>query len=179
MPPLRGLGDGDVPPKKRAAKGAQRTCVQGDGYQGMAVEVCATWNAGTQLPAIRSSRDIHDRVTALVNPDAMVREHLGVLILDAKMRPIGYYIASLGTGTGAMADAQTVLRPVLIMPSIGLVLVHNHPSGDTNPSADDVAFTKLVANAARACGVKLIDHVIIARNGAYASFLDMGLLQHG
>jgi DNA repair protein RadC len=59
--------------------------------------------------------------------------------------------------------------------AVGVVLVHNHPSGDPTPSEEDRAFTEALAKAGRTLGVPLVDHVIVARGRAF-SFLDAGLL---
>jgi DNA repair protein RadC len=56
-----------------------------------------------------------------------------------------------------------------------MILVHNHPSGDPSPSAEDLDFTRTVADAGRTLGLPLVDHVIVAHEGSF-SFLDAGLL---
>ena len=68
-----------------------------------------------------------------------------------------------------------MLRVALKEAASAVVLVHNHPSGDPTPSADDIAFTRKVAEAAWVVGTPILDHVIIAREHS-ASFLDLGLL---
>lgn len=168
------IGDADAP-KKRSRAAAAATACTGSEFDSFGVQICASWRRPS-LPKITSSRDIYERVTALVNPDAMVREHIGVLVLDNKLQSLGYYIAGLGTTSYVGMDPQTVLRPVMLMPSSGFVLVHNHPTGDPRPSADDVAFTQRIVNAASIVGTRLIDHVILGHGGNYFSMLDAGIL---
>ena len=68
-----------------------------------------------------------------------------------------------------------IVRVSVLNACAAFVLVHNHPSGDPQPSADDVALTERVARAGDLLGIRLLDHVIVAADG-YASFLDNGLL---
>ena len=68
-----------------------------------------------------------------------------------------------------------MLRLALLEAASALVLVHNHPSGDPTPSPEDIAMTRVLAEAAEIVGVAVVDHVVVAR-GAYASMLDLGLL---
>lgn len=83
-------------------------------------------------------------------------------------------VARGGVENCAVAVRDIVRVPVLNACS-AFVLVHNHPSGDPAPSADDIALTERVARASDLLGIHLLDHVIVAAS-SYASLLDMGLL---
>lgn len=71
-----------------------------------------------------------------------------------------------------------MFRALLREAAAGVVFVHNHPSGEPSPSADDVALTERLRRAGELLGVKVLDHVVIGREG-YFSFLDAGLLPEG
>ncbi len=72
-----------------------------------------------------------------------------------------------------------ILRPAIRCGAASLLLVHNHPSGDPTPSEDDLEMTRALAAIAEACGVPLLDHVIVARDGC-TSLSDLGLIPtHG
>jgi DNA repair protein RadC len=72
--------------------------------------------------------------------------------------------------------ARDILRTVLGHGATGFLLVHNHPSGEPRPSAEDYAMTKAVARAAEVVGIPLVDHVIVTANGDWASLLEAGAL---
>ena len=69
-----------------------------------------------------------------------------------------------------------VFRSLLREAASGVIFVHNHPSGDARPSAEDCALTARLIEAGALLGVRVLDHVIIGREG-YFSFLDRGLMQ--
>ena len=71
---------------------------------------------------------------------------------------------------------RDVLRAALYEAATAMVLVHNHPSDDPLPSAEDLAMTRRIAEAGAMVGVPLVDHVIVAPSGKYSSMLDLGVL---
>jgi len=84
-----------------------------------------------------------------------------------------------GTGTGTVNAApvypREIVKRALELGASGLILVHNHPSGDPQPSRDDIAMTKSVIEAGRHLGLSVHDHVVIGRAG-HASFRALGLI---
>jgi DNA repair protein RadC len=77
---------------------------------------------------------------------------------------------------GCALTPQDVLRPAVRDAASTMVLVHNHPSGDPTPSGDDVEMTRAIESAAHVLGIRLLDHVIVARDGA-RSLRDLGVLR--
>ncbi len=95
---------------------------------------------------------------------ALDTEVLLVLALDSGQRLLGQH--RIGGGVAAVhASAADVLRPALALGATRLALIHNHPSGDPEPSDADVRFTVAIARAAKICAVPLMDHVVVARGG--------------
>ncbi|WP_437314689.1 JAB domain-containing protein [Sorangium sp. So ce385] len=80
---------------------------------------------------------------------------------------------------GCSVTAKDILRAALSDAASALVLVHNHPSGDSAPSPEDVAMTDAVAAAGEVIGVPLVDHVILAPDGHYSSLHDLGMIKPG
>lgn len=76
---------------------------------------------------------------------------------------------------GCSVSARDILRVGLTEAASAIVLVHNHPSGDPTPSPEDIAMTRIVAEAAELVGMPLFDHVVIGRD-RYVSMLDLGVL---
>jgi len=83
---------------------------------------------------------------------------------------------ALGGAHGCGVTARDILRAALGHGATGFVLVHNHPSGEPTPSAEDVSMTRAVARAADVIGVPLVDHVIVTAAGEWASLLEAGVL---
>ena len=102
------------------------------------------------------------------------REQLRVIGLDTKNNVVfidTVYSGSLNTTVVRFAE---VLRMAVIMNAAGVILVHNHPSGDVSPSDEDVRVTALIRESARALDIEVMDHLIIGRN-RYASLKEKGL----
>jgi DNA repair protein RadC len=103
------------------------------------------------------------------------REQMGALLLDAKNRLLKNAIVFAGGGTHAAVSPSPLFRQAILAGAIGVVLWHNHPSGDPEPSPDDVATTTRFVAAGREIGIAVRDHLVIGR-GRWVSFLRRGLL---
>lgn len=93
-------------------------------------------------------------------------EEVWLLCLDAKNALRSARRIAQGGLHGCALRPADVLRPALEDAASGIVLVHNHPSGDPNPSAADIDMTQALLEACQILGVYLLDHVIVARSGA-------------
>jgi DNA repair protein RadC len=102
-------------------------------------------------------------------------EHFRVLFLDTRNRLLADEAQSRGTVNHTPVYPREVVRRALELHATALILVHNHPSGDPTPSAEDVAMTREIRDAARALSVVLHDHVIVG-NGRWVSLRREGLL---
>jgi DNA repair protein RadC len=103
-------------------------------------------------------------------------ERLRVLFLNSKNRLLGDEILSEGSIDEIPLYPREILRRALEVGATALILVHNHPSGDPHPSAEDVRATKRLQEACRALGVSIHDHLIVARTGCW-SFKAAALLR--
>jgi len=102
-------------------------------------------------------------------------EQLRLLFLDRKNALISDEVQQRGTIDHTPAYPREIVRRALELGAQAVILVHNHPAGDPNPSRDDIFMTKEVVRAASALGVIVHDHLIIAR-GQTTSFKALGLL---
>lgn len=111
-----------------------------------------------------------------VGPDAVAEwagfltglehEELWVAGVDAKCSMVGADRICVGGMSGVSVTPREVLRAALAIPhAAAFILVHNHPSGDPRPSAEDRLFTRNVQAAASTVGLELLDHVVVSRNG--------------
>jgi len=96
-----------------------------------------------------------------VELDGAYQEVMGGLFLNARHRVIGYNLAYRGTLERAAVEPRGLLVPALLSNAAALIAFHNHPSGDPSPSAEDLAFTRRLAEASKVVGVRLLDHIIL------------------
>ena len=103
-------------------------------------------------------------------------EQVWCAYLDGRHQPVFEERMVRGGGDQAPFDIRAVLTRALRVGARAIVLVHNHPSGNPQPSVEDNDLTLALVTACKAIGVPLVDHVIVARSGHY-SYLDAGLIE--
>lgn len=101
-------------------------------------------------------------------------EQVRVAFLDAGRRLLRIEVLGTGTAQAAHVYPREIARRCLELSACGAILVHNHPSGDPQPSAEDVQMTRRVRRALEAIDVDLVDHLVIGRRG-YVSFAESAL----
>jgi DNA repair protein RadC len=108
------------------------------------------------------------------------KEHLIVIVLNTKLRPIGYEVVSTGSGNETIAHPRQILRPAVVLNGYAIIVMHNHPSGDPAPSQADHRTTRQLSEAAKLLQINLLDHVIIGdlagHIAPYFSFRESGIL---
>ena len=107
---------------------------------------------------------------------ALRQEHLGALFLDARNRILREREIYVGTAFTAFVSTREVVRFALDANAVGVVLYHNHPSGDPSPSDDDLRYTRRMCESLRLIDIQLIDHVIAGANG-FTSLKQRGDIQ--
>ncbi len=103
------------------------------------------------------------------------KEYLVVFLLNARNQLIKREIVSIGTLTSSLAHPREIFAEAVTAGAAGIILVHNHPSGNPSPSEEDVRLTKRIAQAGQIMGIELLDHIIVAEAGCY-SFKTAGAL---
>lgn len=98
-------------------------------------------------------------------------EHMKLLMLNTKSRLIGETDISKGTVNASLISPRELFIEALEKHAVGIILIHNHPSGDPTPSRNDVLLTKRVKEAGDMIGIELLDHIIIGNN-CYISFAE-------
>jgi DNA repair protein RadC len=86
------------------------------------------------------------------------------------------HVVSIGTVNTSLVTPREVLKVAILSNSASVAFIHNHPSGDPDPSDDDIKITNRLVECGRLFGIGLIDHVIISDNGKYESFMEKGLI---
>lgn len=103
------------------------------------------------------------------------KEKLITISLNSKLKILCFEIIAIGSVSSLMTRPIEAIRGAIPWSPYGIILVHNHPTGDPKPGADDKRFTKKLCNSCKELGVYLLDHIIIG-DGKYFSFADKGLL---
>jgi DNA repair protein RadC len=133
-------------------------------------------------PGLISSKIINDSnaafdILATLFPQETIclQEQFVVLYLNRANRVIGSYQLSKGGITGTIADVRLILSVALKTLASGLILAHNHPSGNLKPSEADVSLTNKIKEAAKLMDIQVLDHIILSDCG-YFSFADEKIL---
>jgi DNA repair protein RadC len=101
------------------------------------------------------------------------REHFVALYLDGRHRAIADAIISIGTATASLVHPREVFQPAIALGACALLIGHNHPSGDSSPSPEDLEITRRLADAGRLVGIVLLDHIIWTRDGCVHSIREL------
>ena len=120
------------------------------------------------------------------NPEAVVKairasvqdkakEHFKLILLNSRNRVIAISTISIGTLTTSLVHPREVFKEAIMHSAASVVLAHNHPSGDPDPSEDDLKITKKLVESGKILGIEVIDHIIIGKIDHY-SFREKGLI---
>ena len=96
------------------------------------------------------------------------KEHFYALLLDTKNRIIAEELISIGILDASLIHPREVFKSAIKASSNSIILVHNHPSGDCNPSKEDKEVTKILENAGDLLGINVLDHIIIGKDKYYS-----------
>jgi DNA repair protein RadC len=109
-----------------------------------------------------------DDVVALIGRKLLAdsREHFIAILLNARHEAIAVETISVGSLNASIVHPREVFRPAILAAAASIILAHNHPSGDPEPSEEDLAITRRLAQVGELLGIALLDHVVIARRGS-------------
>lgn len=123
-------------------------------------------------PAVHSSQDVVNLSQDMLSLD---REEFRVLLLNAKHQVMGVHTVSIGSLTVSIVHPREVYKAAILANAAAIIGIHNHPSGNPDPSPEDHALTKRLSEAGNILGITLLDHVIIGHKTHY-SFADQDQL---
>lgn len=127
----------------------------------------------------RSSKQIYrikqprDAVNALKRYRKMKQEHFLVLTLDGEHKVIRVTVATVGILNRTLVHPREIFRRAIEDNANAIILSHNHPSGNTEPSEEDNEVTSRLSEAGKLLGISVLDHIIISPSGFY-SYLESG-----
>ncbi len=97
------------------------------------------------------------------------REYILAIAMDARTKPVAVEIVAIGTVNQAVIEPRDLFKHAIISNAAGVVMVHNHPSGNPSPSEEDYKITAKINDAGRLLGIPLLDHIIVG-DDSYFSF---------
>jgi DNA repair protein RadC len=130
-------------------------------------------DVGTPSPVLRSPEDAGRYL--LPRYAARPVETFGLLALDVRHRLRREAVVSVGCLTASLVHPREVFQEAVVSRAAALVLFHNHPSGDPEPSAEDLALTRRLAAAGTLMGIEVLDHLVLGA-GRFVSLKDRGVL---
>ena len=158
--------------------------IRGVGFA-KAVQLVAAFGLGQRLAreTLSSQKiDSPELVNVLVGAEMRMlrKESLRVILLDTRYHLIRIQEVSTGSMNESIAHPREIFHPAVASSAYAVIVVHNHPSGDTSPSQADHSLTRRLAEAAELLQIKLLDHIIIGApangSGGYFSFKEAGVL---
>ena len=102
-------------------------------------------------------------------------EQLKVMLLNRANRVLGIFEVSSGSATGTVADPKLIFAAAIKANACGIIMAHNHPSGNLQPSQADIDLTRKMRDGGKLLEVQIVDHLIVSLEGYY-SFADGGVL---
>jgi DNA repair protein RadC len=124
---------------------------------------------------LRQSSDVAKFVRPLF--EGLDREMFVAVLLNAKHRPIGTHIVSIGSLTASVVHPRETFKCAVVSNAEAIFVAHNHPSGSPEPSPEDIEITERLRECGELLGIRLIDHVIIAEENHF-SFVASGYWKH-
>ena len=123
--------------------------------------------------SFKSAKQVYDHFK--IRLGTARQEEFHVLMLDNKHRVIHEKMITLGTLTQSLCHPREIFAPAIELRAASIILIHSHPSGDTQPSKQDIEITKRLSEVGEIMGIKVMDHVIIG--DGYFSFVDQDMMQ--
>lgn len=126
------------------------------------------------IESIHSPESVYKILRDVLELDQEAQEKFGVLALNTKNKVVGIHIISTGSLNASIVHPREVFKSLMLNNACSFVAFHNHPSGDSTPSREDIEITKRLAEAGEIMGIDLLDHIIIGDH--YTSLKQMGVI---
>lgn len=127
------------------------------------------------LPGREAIKGPDDAYRYVAEMGRLKREEFRALYLDVRHRIVHEEVISVGSLTGSLVHPREVYKPAVTHAAAAVLVAHNHPSGDTSPSQEDIALTRQLADAGKILGIELVDHLVVG-NAGFVSLKTMGIL---
>ncbi len=104
------------------------------------------------------------------------REHFKLVVLNVRNKILGISTISVGPASASLVHPREVFNKAIAHSAVSVVLAHNHPSGNPEPSEDDIKLTQRLVEAGRLLGIEVLDHIIVTETEEFFSFKERGLI---
>jgi len=140
------------------------------------MEACASYVTNVK-PDCNTPATVYQILQPIINASTNnQQEAFYVIALDNKTRMLQAPVEVFkGVASACYISAREIFQKALLMNAVSIIIAHNHPSGSLDPSSQDIAITRQIKEAGDIVGIRLLDHIVISKNG-YMSFADMGML---
>jgi len=145
-------------------------------FNSIASEIGITYHnavPASQMQKITQSQHAYDVLRSIWNDQIELYESFYVLFMSRANRVLGYRCISQGGVSGTVVDPKSIFQAALLCNASSLILSHNHPSGNMQPSEADSKITTKIKEAGRFLDIDVLDHLIISTD-EYYSFADQG-----
>ncbi len=129
-----------------------------------------------ELPRkIGTPENAYKAIAAITSVEEEAQEVFGILILNTKNKIVAVHEISRGTLNSSMVHPREVFKPAVLHNAASIICFHNHPSGDTEPSRNDIETTKRLVEAGKIMGIEVFDHIIVG-DEEYVSLKERGVI---
>ena len=129
-----------------------------------------------ELPRkIGSPQDAYNAIKTITNVQEEAQEVFGILILNTKNKVVAVHEISRGTLSSSLVHPREVFKPAVLHNAAAIICFHNHPSGDPEPSIQDIEITKRLVKAGEIMAIEIFDHIVIG-DDRYVSLKEMGVM---
>ena len=122
-----------------------------------------------------SPEKAYNAIKAITNVQEEAQEVFGILILNTKSKIVAVHEVSRGTLSSSMVHPREVFKPAVLHNAAAIVCFHNHPSGDPEPSKDDIEITERLVESGKILGIEVFDHIIVG-DDRYVSLKERGVM---
>jgi DNA repair protein RadC len=126
-----------------------------------------------------SIRTPEDALRVCADLATLAQEAFHVLTLNTRNKLMNRHMVSLGTINSTSVSVSLCMRCAVIDNAVSLVAVHNHPSGQNTPSAEDIEITRKLIEAGRILGIRVLDHIIVGRDPDTGAATQLSLRERG
>lgn len=125
--------------------------------------------------SISSPKDAYYLFRDALEMDTLVEEYLYMMCLNTKNEVIGVFRVSQGNISSSIVHPREVFKRACIMNSASIIIAHNHPSGNPQPSKEDIDITRRLVECGKILGIDVLDHIIIGED-KYVSLKEKGII---
>jgi DNA repair protein RadC len=123
----------------------------------------------------KSPEEAYNAIKTITNVQEEAQEVFGILVLNTKNKIVAVHEISRGTLSASIIHPREVFKPAVLHNAAAIICFHNHPSGDPEPSREDVELTKRLFEAGKIMGIEVLDHIIVG-DDRYTSLKERGVM---